>query len=90
MVLETVFVLVLWNDTGQVHGTSFSKTEHVSLHQTEEKCDAAMQKYGKDLERTLRADQKVAPVMSCMKATRMSITGAKPKAQSWGEWWRSN
>lgn len=64
----------------------------VSEHATEAACDAALLAYGQKQERELTEGETRAPIVSCVKATRLKITGIKrpEKTTTWGEWWRTH
>jgi hypothetical protein len=81
MVLETVFILVLWNGIGSARGDYFSQARMLSEHSTEQKCDAALAEYGRKLETETEMGRPSlqSPVISCVRATHIrKITGSKP------------
>jgi uncharacterized membrane-anchored protein len=93
MVVETVFVLMVWNGIGMARGDVFTRSYQISEHATEAACEEALLAYGRRREGELSEGEIMAPVVSCVKATRLKITGFKhpdKPSTSWGEWWRTH
>ncbi len=79
--LETVFVLVLWNGIGAARGDYFSQARMLSEHQTEQACETALAEYGRKLESETEIGRPSlqSPVISCVRATHIrKLTGSKP------------
>lgn len=81
MVLETVYILVLWNGIGSARGDYFSQARMLSEHQTEQACEANLAEYGRKLEAETEMGRSSlqSPVVSCVRANHIKkLTGTKP------------